>query len=357
MPHHPDPHSTISLAFRHADDIDGVAAAIHEDVSSAARAGDSLFVCCDEAAGIDRLTPTGQGTWGNHVHFNFGEMIDLPAGPDGEMDIEGLDVDGGWLWVTGSHSLKRGKMKPHKHDAESGLAAMARIKRDPNRYFLGRFPLVKRPGGYEPVAVHGTRRAAWIKLKKKRSKLLGWLEDDAHLGPALGIPSKENGFDIEGMVARGERVWLGLRGPVLRDHAVILELEMGETENGHLKPRRIDGRRRYRKHLVPAAGEGIRDLEVDRDDLLILTGPVTGGDGRSDILRWKGFRAFETSGVVPAEAVEHVVELPYRGPVDHPEGLVLWPEVKGAALVLYDAPAKARIPEPETILGDIWKLG
>ncbi|SLN23953.1 hypothetical protein ROJ8625_00978 [Roseivivax jejudonensis] len=351
------PHSTITLSFRHFDDIENVSAAIHEDISSAARCGSSLFVCCDETAGVDRLTPTDDGNWGNHAHFNLGDFIDLPDGPDGEMDIEGLDCDGAWLWITGSHSLKRGKYKPEKHDPETGLAKMAKIKRDPNRYFLARVPLAKRPDGMAPVGRDGDRRAAWIELRKKSSKLLGWLEDDPHLGPTLSVPSKENGFDIEGMVGRGNRVWLGLRGPVLRDQAVILEFEMKVGKDGHLKPRKIENGRRYRKHLVPAGGEGIRDLEVWGDDLLILTGPVTAGDGRADILRWRGFMGARRSGMVPPEQVEQVTEMPYRGPVDHPEGLVMWPEVDGGVLVLYDAPAKERLPAPETIIGDIWTLG
>ncbi|SFE29242.1 DUF3616 domain-containing protein [Roseivivax sediminis] len=350
------PHCTVSMVFRPASDFEMVSNRIHEDISSAARCGDSLFVCCDETAGVDRLTLTEDGHWGNHEHFNLGDFVDLPDGPDGEMDIEGLDCDGDWLWITGSHSLKRGKFKPGKHDLQGGLDAMAKIKRDPNRYFLARVPLAKTKAGMVPTGADGERRAAWVEMKRKRSKLLGWLEGDAHLGPYLPLPSKENGFDIEGMVGRGNRVWLGLRGPVLRDHAVILEFEMKVTKAGFLKPRKIDGDRRYRKHLVPAAGEGIRDLEVDGNDLLVLTGPVTGGDGRSDILRWRGFAGVRTSGVVAPESVQHVMELPYRGAVDHPEGLVLWPEVTGAVLVLYDSPGKARLPKAETIEGDIWKL-
>ncbi|ETX27768.1 DUF3616 domain-containing protein [Roseivivax isoporae] len=348
------PHRTITLSFQHMDDIEHVDDAIHKDISSATRCGDSLFVCCDETAGVDRLTP--DGGWGNHTHFNLGDFIDLPDGPGGEMDIEGLDCDGQWLWITGSHSLKRGKFKPAEHDPVEGLAQMAKIKRDPNRYFLGRIPLKANPDGYAPVGEDGARRATWIELKKKSSKLIGWLEDDPHLGPSLTIPSKEYGFDIEGMVGRGMRVWLGLRGPVLRDHAVILELEMKVDGDGFLKPRRIDGDRRYRKHLVPTAGEGIRDLEVDGDDLLILTGPTGAGDGRSDILRWHGFMGETRSACVPPERVTHVMEMPYRGAVDHPEGLVNWPEEDKGVLVLYDAPAEARLPEPEKILADVWKL-
>ncbi|ETX15831.1 hypothetical protein OCH239_11645 [Roseivivax halodurans JCM 10272] len=329
---------------------------MHDDISSVTRHGDSLFLCCDETAGVDRLTRIRDGVWGNHVHFNLGAIVDLPDGPDGEMDIEGLDCDGDWLWITGSHSLKRGKFKPGKHDLQEGLAAMARIKRDPNRYFLARMPLQEREDGFAIAAEDGDRRGAWIEMKEKSSPLIGWLSDDPHLAPFLDIPSKENGFDIEGMVGRGNRVWLGLRGPVLRDHAVILEFEMTVTKKGRLKPRKLEDGLRYRKHLLPSGGEGVRDLEVDGDDLLVLTGPVTAGDGRSDVWRWAGFKGVHRSGMVPPEALTHVAEMPYRGAVDHPEGLVRWPEVGNGFLVVYDSPASERLPEPETILGDIWVL-
>ena len=279
------PHSTVTLTFRHEDEIDHVDSAIHEDISSITRHGDSLFLCCDETAGIDRLTRTGDGIWGNHRHFNLGDIAPLPAGPGGEMDIEGLDCDGDWLWITGSHALKRGKYKPGRHDPQQGLAEMARIKRDPNRYFLARVPLQERADGFAPVGADGDRRAAWVEMSRTSSALIGWLGGDPHLGPFLTIPSKENGFDVEGMVGRGNRVWLGLRGPVLREHAVILEFEMRLTKKGHLKPRKLEDGRRYRKHLLPSGGEGVRDLEVDGDDLLVLTGPVTAGDGRSDARR------------------------------------------------------------------------
>ncbi len=40
------------------------------------------------------------------------------------------------------------------------------------------------------------------------------------------IPGKDNGFDIEGLAVREDRLLLGLRGPVLRGHAFVLELSL-----------------------------------------------------------------------------------------------------------------------------------
>jgi hypothetical protein len=105
------PLTTVRLAFEDEARFAHVTDPIHEDLSAAARVADSLFLSCDETAGVDRLTPVGAGHWGRHTHFNLGRMFDLPAGPDGEMDIEGLPAADGSLWIVGSHSLKRGKPK------------------------------------------------------------------------------------------------------------------------------------------------------------------------------------------------------------------------------------------------------
>ena len=67
----------------------------------------------------------------------------------------------------------------------------------------------------------GRRRArpgiARLPIGKKQGELAKALKRDAHLGPFRKIPSKENGFDVEGIAARGSRLLLGLRGPVLRE--------------------------------------------------------------------------------------------------------------------------------------------
>ena len=264
------PDGQLTLIFRGMDEFEHVNDPLHKDVSAAARVGDALFTCCDETAGIDRLTPDGDA-WGNHVHISLGEFLDLPAGPGGEMDIEGLMADDGWLWVVGSHSSKRGKAKGNPGEA---LRRLARIKRDPNRMFLGRIPLAQRDGLPMPVAEDGERRAQTLRLYEDRSELREWLEGDEHIGPFLNLPCKENGLDIEGIAARGMRVWLSLRGPVLREMAVVLEFDFAVTSSGYLEARQIDGNRRYRKHLIATRGLGIRDLEIDGDDLILLTGPV-----------------------------------------------------------------------------------
>jgi hypothetical protein len=283
-------------------------------------------------------------------------LFDLPGGPEGEMDIEGLSASEGYLWIVGSHSLKRSKPKRDDHDRQQALERMEDIDREPNRYFLGRVPLEEEEDGvFALVKTSGGRQAACLKIDKHRSALTRWLEGDPHLGCFLDVPSKENGLDVEGIAVRGDRVWLGLRGPVLRGHAVVLGLDLKEPARGRLKARRVDGSRRYRKFLIDTRGLGIRDMRLDGDDLLLLVGPTMALDGAAFVLRWRDAVHDDGPGVVDPSLVEVVTELPYTREVDHPEGLELWPEDgNGALMVIYDAPAPDRVdPDGFTVRADI----
>ena len=52
---------------------------------------------------------------------------------------------------------------------------------------------------------------------------------NGHVQPFLGIPSKENGLDIEGItVTESGAVFLGLRGPVVGGRAIIFEAKARE---------------------------------------------------------------------------------------------------------------------------------
>jgi hypothetical protein len=233
---------------------------------------------------------------------------------------------------------------------------MEKVEREPNRHFLGRIPLIEEaPGLFTPVRSDGGRRASWTKFTKRNSALTQWLADDPHLGPFLTIPAKENGFDVEGLAVRGDRMWLGLRGPVLRGHAVVLDIEITEKAPGQLKARRVEDGRRYRKHLLDTRGLGIRDMRLAGDDLLLLVGPTMSLEGPAFVLRWRNAVHDDTSAVIAPDRIETAAELPYRLHADHPEGLDLWPEAgPGGLLVIYDAPAAERTdPETFTVRADV----
>jgi hypothetical protein len=352
----PSAASQVRLAFSDWRPLRHVEDPLHKDLSAVARVGRSLFLACDETASVERLAMQDDGSFGAHAHFALDGLVDLPGGAEGEMDIEGLCADGGYLWIVGSHSLKRAKPKRDESGAAGALERMEEVEREANRYFLGRVPLVEEaPGLFAPSRRDGKRRAAWARYDAHGSALERWIRRDRHLRRFRKVPSKENGFDVEGLAVHGDRVWLGLRGPVLRGHAVVLELELKETSGGHLKARRIDGDRRYRKHLLDTRGLGIRDLRLNGDDLLMLVGPTMSLEGPAFVLGWRGAAAAEGSEVVDPARIETVAELPYRLHVDHPEGIELWPECgQDALLIIYDAPSPERTdPESFTVLADV----
>jgi hypothetical protein len=141
----------------------------------------------------------------------------------------------------------------------------------------------------------------------------------------MRLPSKDNGFDIEGIAVRGERVFLGLRGPVLGGWAVVLEIRVAELCRGVLSLQPISSSgEQYRKHFFDLHGLGVRDLSMDGRDLLILAGPTMKLDGPAVVFRWpEAEKKSRRSCVVFSDALETVLRLPVGKGVDHPEGMTL----------------------------------
>jgi hypothetical protein len=200
----------------------------------------------------------------------------------------------GYLWLVGSHSLKR--KKPKREDpVERNFKRLATVSSDGNRFLPARIPLVERDATYmleKEVEQDGkTRTAARLHGGDQGNDLTEALAQDEHLHSLLAIPGKDNGFDIKGLAVAGERVFIGLRGPVLRGWAVMLEVELKEEHDDpstlKLRPIGPDDRP-YRKHFLQLGGLGIRDLCVYDHDLLILAGPTMDLDGPVTVFRWLG---------------------------------------------------------------------
>ena len=124
----------------------------------------------------------------------------------------------------------RGGMAPHAEPGEK----LGTIEPEGNRFILARVPLIKNeqtgemelvgesPPGYNPLRkasqlAGGTTSNALSDAIRKPEK------DDKleYLSTYLDIPGKDNGFDIEGLAVKGEKVFVGVRGPVLRGWAVV----------------------------------------------------------------------------------------------------------------------------------------
>lgn len=358
------PDRRLRLDFRAHDELGHADQPVRSDLSTVAAQGRCLWVANDEFATVERLLRQDDGSYAGHEIVHLAELFDLPEGADGEMDIEGLDVADGYLWVVGSHSLTRDKPKPDENDAAAALAELTDVDHHPNRHFLGRIALVESagaPGVLDAREADGERRSACLKMKSKGGALAKALADDVHIGRFMGVPAKENGFDIEGIVARGDRLFLGLRGPVLRGWALLLEIEVKERKKGRLKLRKIgQGGARYLKHFLDLGGLGIRELAFDGDALLILAGPTMDLDGPVVLYRWPDALAAGAQTVVPADRLEQVLRLPYGRGEDHAEGICWLPGADGdrkELLVVYDSPAAGRLHDGTAIEADVFRLG
>ncbi len=327
----------------------------HTNLSAVRSDGSVLWVAGDETATVERLVAE-DGGWSRQESFALAELVDLPGADHEEADVEGLARDGAFLWAVGSHSLKRKRVKD-KHDSAKALDRLATVQGQANRQVLLRLPLEEVDGLLRPVReteVDGeTQQAASYGSRGKDLRDL--LEDDEHLAPFLPIPGKDNGLDVEGIAVRGDRVLLGLRGPVLRGWALVLELRpyVDEDEPDRLRLHQLDDGRRYRKHVLDLAGLGVRDLCPYGDDLLVLAGPTMDLDGPVHVFRWHGAMTVDAPAVVRGDALTRVLELPYGDGCDHAEGIGLLDD--GRLLVVYDSPAPERVQDG-AVLADVVRL-
>lgn len=336
---------------------------LRTDLSAAAFADDdgrTLFAGCDESVRIERLTLLDENTYGRHQSFALRDCLPfMPAPENEEVDVEGMDADGGYLWVVGSHSLRRRRPRPGEESAEQSRARLADVTSDGNRYLLARIPLDREPDGTPRPARQAESGARLLTAARLRghyegNELTTALKKDEHLGPFLSIPGKDNGFDIEGLAVTGNRIFLGLRGPVLRGWALLLEVEVEpiRTDPTLLTLRPIGPNQEpYIKHFLDLGGLGIRDLCRRGDDLLILAGPTMDLDGPVRVFRWKsGATAHDGSLLVyaPSDLSIVVPDVPFGEGEDHAEGIALLPaddKKTLSLLLLYDSPATTRLSD------------
>lgn len=342
-------------------------ALVHCNLSGAAFSGsDWLWVAGDEACGLDRLqrlTPEGdeQLRFGAPVNFPLAELLDLPGAAEDEADLEGLALAEGYLWVVGSHGIKRKNAKPGKYASENARR-LAKLALDPNRRLIARIPVEADAAG-QPVLRSRTldgRSALRLKGDALDNELTRLLADDLHLAPFLAIPGKDNGLDIEGLAVMGSRLLLGLRGPVLRGWSGLLEIAL-EERGGQLRLAALDkDGTKLRKHFLQLNGLGVRDLHFSGDDLYILAGPTMVLDGAIRIFRWADARsqlAANREACSFQEALSLHLELPHGQGCNRAEALCeLPPELAGAQrhwLALYDAPGPERCEGEYTVFGDL----
>ena len=225
------------------------------DLSGVVEVGDWLFLANDEGRRIDVLARgDGEADWVWHASRSLGK-------PGVEADIEALAYADGQLYAIGSHALRRRAPDAEARGVAANRKRYRKIDREPARNRLYRMSFDAASGELgAPAHIDLSRR----------------LRKDQLLAPFTRIPGKENGVDIEGLAIRDGRLYLGLRGPVLRDKLVpVLVLE-------------FDRPKRYRVRLVRLDGQGIRDMVAVDDGFVLLAGPVNEAAGPFRLWHWDG---------------------------------------------------------------------
>ena len=370
----------IVLQFDPALDILPTGKRLSEGMSAAVAIADTLWLTHDETVAVERLdaerTKAASFRYTNHRRFDLRDFVALPtpgrdSEPAPEADLEGISFCGDYLWVTGSHSaVREGAEGPTAKDA---IAALSNVRRSGNRFLLARIPVTT--GHAEPSLVRRSRTtdgrvlsAARLSGGRKNDALTRALRDDPHLGPFLSIPSKDNGFDIEGLAAApGGRLFLGLRSPVIDGWACVLEIHVDAhpERNNELALRKIARKstsppalRLYRKHFLDFAGAGIRDLCLAGHDLLILTGPPMRGKGTAQVRQWKDALATRGERMLRQKNLPTLLDLPYREKKNHAEGMTIIgrDDHRVWLMVIYDSAGKDRHVPPAGMRGTIHEL-
>lgn len=342
-------------------------------------AGRTLLVGGDETVGgepsIERLGLQADGSYAAHRSFAVSDFIDLPdtaldEGRVGEIDLEGMDCDSGYLWFTGSHSSVRKRPKAGKPVAEQ-IEQLATVRLGKNRCLVGAIPVAEDAAGSRLEKKHDGRRAARLKRN-----WLKQLRNDPHLGSFLSgfdgdrdqlLPGKDNGFDIEGLSATTRpdgttRLLLGLRGPVLRGFAIVLELAPASEGGGRLELTPVPGRtRNYRKHFLDLGGLGVRDLSLIGEDLWILAGPTLALDGTVALFRWRApFASGKTEDTLThldGDRLRRELLLPFGQGHDRAEGFALFDDGTKevpSLMVVYDSPSPGRLVGATAVLADLF---
>lgn len=337
-----------------------------DGLSGVAGLADTLWVASDETLTVERLDRVrGRNpTFAAHTTFAIEKFLRLPDGMRDEADVEDLDISGGYLWIVGSHAAER--EMPGARDSPRRIArTLAKVARQGNRCLLARIPIAEDEGSWTLARRTGRgahkRRAAQLEGNAKGNALTRALGRDEHFRHTLAPPGKENGFDIEGLAVVGERVLLGLRGPVFNQWAAIVEIQPRAARNhpDQLRLARFGrGKKLYRKHFLKLDGLGIRALCRQGPDLLVLAGPVAAVHGPVRLYRWAGgARPIVERRMRPAD-LHHVMDLPTGQGSDYPEGIAVVPSTDGhdRLLVVYERASRKRFRGAHDVDADLFVI-
>ncbi|HHT00598.1 MAG TPA: DUF3616 domain-containing protein [Thiomicrospira sp.] len=248
---------------------------------------DWLFLASDEGNQIEVLKRTQNQQW------QFHSLITLTNNPN-EIDIEALAWQAPYLYALGSHSAKRKKIKAGLSEKEN-IKRLQKVYPEPDRQQLFRIELDNQSK---------VQQIESLSLTTELSK-------HPILKSFVGIPSKENGIDIEGLaIDKKSRLLLGFRGPVLRGNiAIVLRVQLAKKAFKIKKTKTL---------YFNAQGRGVRGLSESDQGILVLAGPVGDQLMSYQVYLWDGKNALNGKDQTP-NGLQYLCDLPDTG--GKPEGI------------------------------------
>lgn len=229
----------------------------------------------------------------------------------GESDGEGVAWAQGFFYLVGSHSRDR------DGTAQASRHVVFRVPGDQES-------VPDRDIGDADAPSPRVERASLDAIIAAHPLLRQHLADTPGDTPDGSGPS--HGVNIEGLAIVGHDMFVGFRGPVDGDGALILRLDAAALFGGNATPLV----RTFRVDLGP--GQGVRDMAAVADGILILSGPErrTGIAPNPELFLWR-------SGRVPVR----LARLSRMAGTDNPESITVLKETKSAwrLLVLWDGEA------------------
>jgi hypothetical protein len=220
------------------------------------------------------LVAFDEGTQAGFATVKNGVLVPDPqafvfTGLHGELDAESAATDGRYVYVSGSHSVKRG-------DCAS----------NPDSRFVLRLQLDPASGRAAPASQVQSERL-WS-LMQAQPELQAYVGEHKCLGSepppkAPGLTGQQ-GINIEGLAVQGQRLIFGFRGPVINGAALTLAVDAKALfEGGDAKPQVT--------RLALGVHRGIRDMVAVSDGILVLAGPDDDSASQNQgwaVYKWDG---------------------------------------------------------------------
>jgi Protein of unknown function (DUF3616) len=263
-----------------------------------------------------------------------GDFIRLiPDAFDGELlelDGEGVAFADGAFYVVGSHGRPRHEAEALKQAAnkeKTKAQADARTTAT-SKVFRIRF---------DPASVNDKGKLAATPKIDASTELPRFIKGEATLSPFFNHALDDNGLNIEGIAVRGDRIYFGMRGPVIENRdAAVLSVPLAALFDGAAGSGKLDrmelGKRR-----------GIRDLSAFDGGFLLIAGPVN--DPENGAVKTGDYSVFWWDGAKESKLLGDIEGF---GDRIKPEGIVPIERKAGklSVLVFFDGPEEG---EPRLI--------